>query len=252
MQGTRAVQVLCELFERRTNEIRATIGRYLRRAKPRRVSENEVPRFVFETKDRRYEKQEGPPVRRDRGFASALAYAAAATVSTSMRYSGLIWPSTTMSIRAGRMLPRYSAGTFTDLATSSRLGANFRECSRSLDRAVQIRTTWMKLSVRPVSRIRPIATLASAFTRATAYSWMPRAGTRPNPDFRTTIAATMHSTTDILSTLNGVSDGLDVRGRSATSLCTEAACNISLQVDGSEGVTPGSTINEVHVISLRG
>jgi hypothetical protein len=55
-----------------------------------------------------------------------------------------------------------------------------------------------------------------------------------------------------LSTLNGVSNGLDVRNRSTNSLCTEAACDISLQVDRSEGVTPGSTINEVHVISLRG
>jgi hypothetical protein len=55
-----------------------------------------------------------------------------------------------------------------------------------------------------------------------------------------------------LSTLNGVSDGLDVRSQSTSSLCTEAACNISLQVGRSEGVTPGSTINEVHVISLRG
>lgn len=55
-----------------------------------------------------------------------------------------------------------------------------------------------------------------------------------------------------LSTLNGVSDGLDVRGQSTSSLCTEAACNISLQVGRSEGVPPGSTINEVHVISSRG
>lgn len=55
-----------------------------------------------------------------------------------------------------------------------------------------------------------------------------------------------------LSTLNGVSDGLDVRSQGASSLCTEAACNISLQVGRSEGVTPGSTINEVHVISLCG
>ena len=54
-----------------------------------------------------------------------------------------------------------------------------------------------------------------------------------------------------LSTLNGVSDGLDVRSRSASSLCTEAPCNTSLQLDCSEGVTPGRTINEVHVISLR-
>ena len=62
----------------------------------------------------------------------------------------------------------------------------------------------------------------------------------------------MHSTTDTLTTLNAVSDGSDVRSQSTSSLRTEAACNISLQVDGSEGVTPGSTINEVHVISLRG
>ena len=55
-----------------------------------------------------------------------------------------------------------------------------------------------------------------------------------------------------LSTLNGVSDGLDMRSRSTSSLCTEAACNISLQLDRSKGVTPGSTINEVHVIGLRG
>lgn len=54
-----------------------------------------------------------------------------------------------------------------------------------------------------------------------------------------------------LGTLNGVSDGLDVRSRSASSLCTEAACNTSLQLDRSEGVTAGRTINEVHVISLR-
>jgi hypothetical protein len=80
----------------------------------------------------------------------------------------------------------------------------------------------------------------------------PRAGTWPNVDFRTTMAATMHSTTDTLSTLNGVSDGLDVRSQGRNSLCTEAACNISLQVGRSEGVTPGSTIYEVHVISLRG
>jgi hypothetical protein len=51
-----------------------------------------------------------------------------------------------------------------------------------------------------------------------------------------------------LSTL----DGLDVRSQSTSSLCTEAACNISLQVGRGEGVTPGSTINEVQVISLRG
>jgi hypothetical protein len=80
----------------------------------------------------------------------------------------------------------------------------------------------------------------------------PRAGTWPNLNFRTTMAATMHSTTDTLSTLNGVSDGLDVRSQGRSSLCTEAACDISLQVGRSEGVTPGSTINKVHVISLRG
>ena len=80
----------------------------------------------------------------------------------------------------------------------------------------------------------------------------PRAGTWPNLDFRTTMAATMHSTTDTLSTINGVSDGLDVRSQGKSSLCTEAACNISLQVGCSEGVTPGSTINEVHVIGSRG
>lgn len=52
--------------------------------------------------------------------------------------------------------------------------------------------------------------------------------------------------------LNGVLDGLDVRSRSTSSLCTETARNISLQVDRSESVTSGSTINEVHVISLCG
>ena len=64
------------------------------------------------------------------------------------------------------------------------------------------------------------------------------------------MAAPMHSTTDTLTILNAVSDGLDVHSQST--MCTEAVCNIVLQVDRSEGVTPGSTINEVHVISLRG
>jgi hypothetical protein len=67
-----------------------------------------------------------------------------------------------------------------------------------------------------------------------------------------TASTSMRYSVDTLSTLNGVSDRLDVRSQSTSSLCTGAACNISLQVDCSEGVTPGSTINEVHVISLRG
>lgn len=53
-------------------------------------------------------------------------------------------------------------------------------------------------------------------------------------------------------TLNGVLDGLDVRSRSTSSLCVETACNTSLQFGRSEGITSGSTINEVQVISLRG
>jgi hypothetical protein len=47
-------------------------------------------------------------------------------------------------------------------------------------------------------------------------------------------------------------DGLDVHRRGANSLRTKDACNISLQVDRSEGLTPGSAINKVHVIGLRG
>ena len=62
----------------------------------------------------------------------------------------------------------------------------------------------------------------------------------------------MHSTMDTLSILDGVSDGLDVSSQSTSSLCTEAACNISLQVGCGEGITPGSTVNEVHVIGSRG
>src|SRR5262249_6852965 len=45
---------------------------------------------------------------------------------------------------------------------------------------------------------------------------------------------------------------LDVLRRSATSLCSDTVCNISLQVMSYEGVAAVSTVHEVYVIGLSG